>query len=158
MGLYDFTIYSIITRNAHLYGSDIGWIASEEKITHGQFKDTVDKLACGLVNGGLKKGDRIGVLSQNNMEFMYLYGAAAKTGCIMLPINWRLQAEEVEYIISDGAPKVIFAEKDFQDQVAPLKDKFDFIEKIYSMGPASGKFDAFEDLLKNDGEIGRAHV
>ncbi|MBW2181906.1 MAG: AMP-binding protein, partial [Deltaproteobacteria bacterium] len=151
MGLYDFTIYSIIIRNAQLYGNDIGWIAGDEKISHGQFKETVDKLACGLVNIGLKKGDRIGVLSQNNMEFMYLYGAAAKTGCIMLPINWRLQPEEVEYIISDGAPKFLFAEKEFQDQTSPLRDKFDFIKKTYSMGSASGYLDAFEDLLKNDG-------
>jgi len=151
MGLYDFTIYSIIIRNAQLYENEIGWIAGEDKISHGQFKETVDKLACGLIEMGLKKGDRIGVLAQNSMEFMYLYGAAAKIGSIMLPINWRLQPEEVEYIISDGAPKVIFAEKEFHNQVGPLSDKFDFIEKTYSMGPASGDFNAFEDLLNNDG-------
>jgi len=150
MDLYGFTIYSIIKRNARLYRNTIGWISGSEKITHGKFKETVDKLAFSLVHTGLKKGDRIGVLSQNNMEFMYLYGAAAKIGCIMLPINWRLQPEEVEYIISDGAPKIIFAEKDFHTLVAPLSSKFDFIEKLYSLGPASEGFNAFEDLLKKD--------
>lgn len=151
MGLYDFTIYSIIERNSRLYKNDIGFIAGNKKITHGQFKDTVDKLACGLLKAGLKKGDRIGVLSQNNMEFMYLYGAAAKTGSIMLPINWRLQPDEIEYIISDGSPKFIFAEKDFQGLISGLSKKFDFFKKAYSMGSASDGFEPFDHLLKNDG-------
>ncbi len=151
MGLYDFTVYSIIERNSRLYRNDIGFLAGNEKITHGQFKEKVDKLACGLLNAGLKKGDRISVLSQNTIEFMYLYGAAAKTGSIMLPINWRLQPGEVEYIISDGSPKFIFVEKEFQELTAPMSKKFNFIKNSYSIGSASEGFTPFEDLLKNDG-------
>lgn len=93
MGLYDYTIYNVIQRNA---------------------KIQKDRVACGLINAGLERGDRIGILAQNSMEYVYLYGAAAKIGAVMLPVNWRLQPEEVEYVISDGEPKIMFAGTGFQ--------------------------------------------
>lgn len=158
MGIYDFTIYSIIKRNAQINGDRTAWIFNDEKVTHLEYLKRVDRLAVGLSKAGLEKGDRIGVLAQNNLEFAYLYGAAAKLGAIMLPINWRLQSEEVEYIISDGAPKIIFADSEFQAQVAPVISKFDFLKHCYAMGPAKGDFAAFTDLMQNKGDSHESDV
>ena len=152
MGIYDFTIYSIIKRNTIVNGERTAWILGDERVTHQEYLERVDRLACGLSKAGLGKSDRIGVLAQNNLEFAYLYGAAAKLGAIMLPINWRLQSEEVEYIIADGGPKVIFADSEFQAQVAPLLSKFDFLKHGYAMGAAEGDFAAFTDLMQNEGD------
>ena len=151
MGLYDYTVYNIIVRNAKVLGDQTGWIFGEERITHGQFLQRVDGLASGLLSVGLGRGDRIGVLAQNSMEYVYLYGAAAKIGAVMLPFNWRLQPDEVEYVISDCSPKVMFVGTDFQTLASPLISKFDFVERCYAMGPAEGNFEAFGDLMENDG-------
>ncbi|MDY6878612.1 MAG: AMP-binding protein [Thermodesulfobacteriota bacterium] len=158
MGLYDFTIYNIITRNAKVYGDRPGFLCGEEKISHREYKQRVDRLASGLLEIGVKKGDRIGVLAQNSMEFLYLYGASAKIGAIMLPINWRLKPEEIEYVISDGTPKVMFTGSDFQPLAAPLISTFACIEKSYSMGQAEGDFAAFGDLMDNDGDSAEGDV
>ena len=53
---------------------------------------------------GLKKGDRVGILSQNCYEFVLLYGAVARLGAVMLPINWRLTSAVVQYILSNALP------------------------------------------------------
>ena len=151
MGLYDYTIYSMIKRNARVDGNRIAFISGEEKITYRQFLEKVDRLACGLSGIGLKRGDRIGVLAFNCLEFVCLYGAAAKLGAIMLPINWRLNPQEVEYIISDGSPKVIFMGPEFQALITPLISKFSFIEKGYTIGEPSKNFSPFNDLMKNEG-------
>jgi len=151
MGLYDYTIYSVIERNGRIYGDRIGWVCGEERLTHMEFLVPVNRVARGLLELGLQRGDRIGILAQNSMEFVYLYGAAAKIGAIVLPINWRLKPEEVEYCISDGAPKVLFVGSDFQKQVEPLLKKFDFMKKAFSMGAAEGDFAAFRDVMDNDG-------
>ncbi len=158
MGLYDYTIYNVIARNAQVVGDNIGWIFEEERITHRQFKEKVDCLARGLLDAGLEKGDRIGVLSQNNMEYMYLYGAAAKIGAVMLPVNWRLQSDEVEYIISDASPKLFFTETGFQKMAGPLVSKFDFIKQSYAIGKTDKDFQAFDDLLKNSGDSPEINV
>lgn len=150
MGLRDFTIYSIIKRNARTLSNNLGWICGDVKLTYKEYCEGVDRLASGLLSMGLKKGDRIGVLSKNNLEFAYLYGVAAKTGAIMLPINWRLKREEVEYCISDGAPKFLFVEEEFQEMISGFMAKFDFVQKYFSMGPAQGDFAPFHSLMVED--------
>ena len=147
MGLYDYTIYSIIKRNARVYNDRMAFITDSQRLTHGQFLEKVDLLSCGLSGAGVEKGDRIGILGQNSLEYLYLYGAAAKMGAIMLPINWRLDPEEIEYIISDGTPKVLFVSPEFHEIVTPLISKFAFIKKTYNLGRAEGLFEAFNDLI-----------
>jgi long-chain acyl-CoA synthetase len=151
MGLYDFTIYSVIKRNAFVYPDRLGWVFEGEQVTHAQFKERVDRLASGLSKIGLKKGDRIGVVALNSMNFAYLYGAAARIGAIMLPINWRLKPDEIEYVISDGAPEVIFAGGDFKSQIKSLAPKFKFVKQLYSLDEAGGGFSSFDKLMDNDG-------
>jgi len=151
MGLYDYTIYSFIKRNARVNGNRTALISGNQKITHRQFLEKVDQLSCGLLGAGLKRGDRIGVLGQNSLEYVYLYGAAAKVGAIMIPINWRLDPEEIKYVISDGAPKILFASPEFQDTIRPLVSRLDCIEKTFTLGQAQGSFSAFDDLMDSKG-------
>lgn len=151
MGLYDYTIYNVIQRNAKVQKDRTAWISGEERISHLEFLEKTDRLACGLMNAGLTRGDRIGILAQNSMEYAYLYGAAAKIGAVMLPINWRLQPEEVEYVISDGEPKIFFAGSEFQKLAGEIIPKFGFVKNQYAMGPAEGDFAAFNGLMENDG-------
>jgi long-chain acyl-CoA synthetase len=108
MGLRDFTIYDAIVRNARLFGNREAWVFDRRRVTFQQFLAEINRLTYGLKKLGLSKGDRLGVLSQNCYEFVLLYGAAAKLGAIMLPINWRLTPQEIEYILSDGRPRVFF--------------------------------------------------
>ena len=152
MGLHDYGIYQTIKRNARVLKEKIALISGDQKISYRKFLEKIDRLACGLIGVGLERGDRIGVLALNSLEYVYLYGAAAKIGCIMLPINWRLNLEEVEYAISAGSPKVIFVGSEFQAKVTPLLSKFGFITESYSIGPSDENFVAFADLMEH-GEI-----
>jgi long-chain acyl-CoA synthetase len=151
MGLYDYTVYNVIQRNARIQKDRVAWISGDEKISHLEFLKRVDSLAFGLAEAGLKHGDRIGVLSQNCMEYVYLYGAAAKIGAIMAPINWRLKPQEIEFIFSDAKPGIVFVGTGFQKLVEELLPRFDFIEDRYAMGTVEGDFKAFGDLMRNEG-------
>ena len=103
MGLYDFTFYDLINRNARSFANRPAWleVADGRALTFRQFKETVDRLACGLQQGGIQKGDRIGVVGKNSLEYFLIYGAAAALGAIVLPINWRLSPEEVVFNLND---------------------------------------------------------
>lgn len=158
MGLYDFTIYHLIKRNAKFYSGRTALICGDVKITNQQFLYIVDRLAAGLQQAGIEKGDRLGVLAQNCPEFVYLYGAAAQIGAIMLPVNWRLQPEEVAYIVSDSTPKLLVAGAEFQDLAASLLTKFDFVKKAYALGPAAGEFASFQDLMEGSGDVTEVEV
>ncbi|MBW2616380.1 MAG: AMP-binding protein, partial [Deltaproteobacteria bacterium] len=151
MGLYDYTIYSIIKHNAKVYGNRAAWICGDQNITHNEFLAKVDRLACGLLGMGVGKGDRIGVLAENSLEFIYLYGASAKIGAVMLPINWRLSPEEIKYIIADGSPKIFFAGSGFHDMIVPIMSTCSFVEKWCAMGKGREGFVSFNDLMENNG-------
>jgi acyl-CoA synthetase (AMP-forming)/AMP-acid ligase II len=151
MGLYDYGIYQVIKRNAKVHGNGVALICGNERNSYSSLLEKVDRLACGLAKSGVERGDRIAVLALNSLEYFYLYGAAAKVGAIVLPINWRLSQQEIEYIISDCSPKAVFVGPEFQDTMSPLIPKFVFLKKSYSTGEGERGFSAFSELMDNDG-------
>ena len=107
MALHDFTFYDLINRNAVCYGNRPAWLDVEDQraLSFADIKQQVDRLAAGLQKRGVQKGERIGVLGKNSLDYFLLYGAAAAIGAIILPINWRLSAEEVIFNLNDGTPE-----------------------------------------------------
>ncbi len=116
MGLYDFTFYEMIRRNGRLFGSRTAWIEADNgrRIGFAELHDRVVRLAAGLRDCGMQKGQRIGVLGQNSLEYFLVYGAAAALGAIVLPVNWRLSAEEALFNLEDGSPTVLLADGAYQ--------------------------------------------
>ncbi len=155
MGFYDFTFYDLIERNTICFKEKDAWFDADDHrtLTFSQYKDRVDLLAGGLQGAGIKKGDRIGVLGKNCLEYFLLYGAAAALGAILLPINWRLSAEEVCFNLNDCQPRVVFVGKEYQDLVQGIKEKLASVEIYYNLGQEGGEFLAFDSLTDNRPEL-----
>ncbi len=155
MGLYDFTIYDVINRNARCFTNRPAWleVSDGRELTFGQIKDMVDHLAKGLQDAGVKKGDRIGILGKNGPEYFLLYGAASALGLIALPINWRLSGDEVASNLTDGAPRLVFADPEYQELINGLKGKLGSVEKYYNLSGKEGAFSDFGQLLDNNADF-----
>ena len=93
MRVHDYNIYDFIHRNAQLYPNRDCIIFNDIRLSHKDYKERCDRLAAGLVKFGIAKGDRLGIVAHNSDEYMILYGAAAKIGAIVLPVNCRFQPE-----------------------------------------------------------------
>jgi long-chain acyl-CoA synthetase len=160
MGLHDYTFYDLINRNAVSFGNLPAWfeVDDQRSLTFAEYKQKVDQLACGLQKAGLKKGDRIGVLGKNSLEYFLLYGAAAALGGIVLPINWRLSADEAVFNLNDGQPGFLFVDSEFQEMIADNKAKLTSVKQIFNLKPPGGNFSDFEGLLENDGKVEPAAV
>jgi acyl-CoA synthetase (AMP-forming)/AMP-acid ligase II len=152
MGLYDYTVYDFICRNAQIYPDRDSVVFNDVRLTHRQFKEKCDRLAAGLLQAGVNKGDRLGVVAHNCDEFMILYGAAAKLGAILLPVNWRFQQNEVEYVLNDGTPKFVFAGPEYRKMVEQTAGKVKSIERCYSIGGGEVPegFRPFEELYSEE--------
>lgn len=160
MGLYDFTIYDLINRNAVCFGNRPAWYEADDgrTVTFSEYKKMIDSLACGLQWEGIKKGDRIGVLGKNSLEYFLLYGAASALGAVMLPINWRLSADEILFNLNDCEPEILFADEEYQDLVDGIKSKLLSVRKYYNLKPPGGKFLGYDSLLDNRGDLTPAEV
>ncbi len=65
----------------------------------------------------IEKGDRIAVLAENCLEYLVLLAAAQKSGFIIVPLNYRLAAAEIEYLLQDAKPKLVIVEDKFEHLV-----------------------------------------
>jgi long-chain acyl-CoA synthetase len=155
MGLYDFTFYDLIQRNAIVHNDDAAWLEVDDgrQLSFSQIKQSVDRLSLGLQRQGLKKGDRIGVFGKNSLEYFLIYGAAAALGAILLPINWRLSSEEAVFNLNDGQPKILFVDSEFQEMIEGTKKKLSSVKNYYNLKSPGGSFSAFDPLLENDGNF-----
>jgi len=148
MQTQNFTLYDVICRNARIYGDREAIVFNDVRLTYRQYKEKCDQLAAGLTQVGVEKGDRLGIVAHNCDEFMILYGAAAKTGAIVLPVNWRFQETEMAYVINDGTPRLVFAGAEYQKTVEEIAGRVHSIEGCYAIGggePLKG-FRPFREL------------
>jgi len=84
-------------------------------LTYGQLNRLANRLARHLSSAyGIHKGDRIALLSENCNEYIVLFAAAQKTGCILVPMNYRLAGAEIDYLIHNSEPGLLIVESKFQ--------------------------------------------
>ena len=86
-----------------------------ETTTYGEMADRVAALAEGLRAGGVGPGDVVGLLSYNCPEFLETLFAANYLGAIAMPINWRLAAAEVRYILEHSEARALVCDESLVD-------------------------------------------
>ena len=154
MGLYDFTFYDLICRNATAFGDRICWYEADDaqEVSFAEYKAQVDRLAAGLKNAGVAPGERIGIVGQNSLAFFILYGAAAAIGAIVLPINWRLAADEICFNLNDGTPRIVFVDETFQPMLEKREGELQTVKQYFNLKADAGVFKTFASLLDHQEE------
>jgi acyl-CoA synthetase (AMP-forming)/AMP-acid ligase II len=143
----DFTLYEVVKGNAQVFPDRLAAVDEDRRLTFKQFFDLVNRLAVGLRKEGIKRGDRIAIMSRNNLESFALYFASARCGAILVPINTRLSQGEIEYVLNDCQPKLLFAENSFQPLLGQNTIKIGSVKRRYSVGQKDGDFLNFDPLL-----------
>ena len=92
--------------------------------TYRQFRDEANKVAAGLIALGLKPGDRVGIWSQNNAEWVLTQFATAKAGLILVNINPAYRTHELEYALNKVGCKALILAASFKssDYIAMIRD------------------------------------
>ena len=80
-----------------------------------------NKCANTLSGLGVKQGDRVAMLMHNSIEFAALFYGAAKLGLVIVPLNTRLTASELLFILSDSGTNILIFDPEFADTVATIK-------------------------------------
>lgn len=128
------TYADIIYRNALLYGDEEAFKCGEERVSFSQFNDRVNRLIGALHAAGIKKGDVLGVLSWNCLEYLDVYGAAMKGGFIISPFNPRLKTDELEYVVNYSESRVLFVGPQLLETTLSLQGRVPSVERFVSFG------------------------
>lgn len=99
-------IGSWAARRAFLSGDRIAFIDGDRRITYTEFDRRTDQLARALRDIGVRHGDRVAVLMVNSAAFLETLFASAKLGAVFVPIDFRLSAPEVAFLLADSGADV----------------------------------------------------
>ncbi len=147
MALRRVTLADIFRRNAQLFPDRTAVVCGFERISHRDYLKRVERLAAGLAAQGVKPGDRVAVVARNCPEFADLYGATALIGAITLPLNWRLNADEMAYVLADGAPTLVIVGPEDQPTIAGMQEKLPASVEYFGIGSAAAPFRPFAELM-----------
>lgn len=118
MTLRSFTLDDLVRRNAALHGDRPAFLFGDRTVTHAEYAARVARLAAGLARAGVGPGDRVAVLAPNSLEFCDLFGAVARLGAILVPINARLSPQETAHVVADVAPRAAVVAPAMRAQLA----------------------------------------
>lgn len=85
----------------------------ERSTSYGDLNTYANRIAHGLVAAGLGKSARVGYLGKNSDLFFQVVFGCAKSGTILVGVNWRLAPPEVAYILDDSRVEVLFVAREF---------------------------------------------
>jgi len=120
------------------------------KFTYRELNSRANRLANWLKNqAGVRKGDRVGILARDGVEFLDAFFACGKLGAILACYNWRLHARELLSVLNDTMPKVLIFSSDFAESVERADLETSFIQYyLHTDGNGLHESASFEDVIK----------
>ena len=151
-------IGELLTRRAHLDPDKEALVetANDRRFSYRELNLRSNRVANGLHGFDLAKGDRVGLLLMNSTEFVESFFAVGKAGGVVVPLNWRLVADELEFILSDSGTSVLIFGAEFAELVGELRGRGDAtpIEHWIQAGgePAEGVI-AYDEWLAAQSDV-----
>ena len=127
------TIGDLLNQAAERFGPREALMYEGRRWTFAEFRDEVDRVARALINLGVQPGDKVSLWMPNRAEWLFLFGAIAKIGAVIVPINTRFRTGNMEYLVqhSDSTALILMDRSgpvnylDMLREVAPEVDSGD---------------------------------
>jgi fatty-acyl-CoA synthase len=126
-------------RARKLYGDREAVVDGELRLTYEQFFDRCDRWSAALQGMGVKKGDRVAYIAPNTHSQLESFYAVPQIGAVLVPINYRLTAEDFVYIATHSGAIVLCVHPDYLDAVDGVRDQLGGVRQFVSLGDAGGR-------------------
>src|SRR5438034_43412 len=104
-----FTPLEFARRTRRLYNAREALVDDNLRLTYGQFFDRCDRWSSALQQMGVRHGDRVAYIAPNTHAQLESFYAIPQLGAVLVPINYRLIADDFAYIIGHSGAKVVCA-------------------------------------------------
>jgi len=140
----------LIIRNARRYPNNDGIICGEARFTWAQVNNRVNRLVRALSRLGIKKGDRVAILSNNCHQYLEGYCAGGKSGIITVPLNYRLVGRELVYILNNSEANTLIISPEYITTVKPISNELIHIKNKILFTDNEEDFLNYEALLETE--------
>jgi len=144
------TIPQSVATHAVLHPEKLAVRDSQRSLTYRLWDERTNRLANALTGIGLRKGARVAILAYNCIEWMEIYVALGKAGLIAVPVNFRLMAKEIRYIVEDCGATAFIVQDELLDRVEAIRDDLE-IERnrfvCFGGQATESRYQAYESLI-----------
>ncbi|WCK55707.1 class I adenylate-forming enzyme family protein [Aneurinibacillus sp. Ricciae_BoGa-3] len=129
------TIIEMLERAVTAFPDKEAFVSAEERVTYREFYGRVENVAGNLSTiYGVRKGDRVGLLVGNRIEFAVLVFACARIGAIAVILNTRLKAQELSFMLNHSGASVLLFEGECFNKVETLKADITTVDHFFLIG------------------------
>ena len=105
------------------------FIFKNKRLTHRQFNERVNRLAQGLLQIGIGKGDKVALIFMNCLEIVETFFALAKIGAVSVPLNFRFTGAEYQYQIDNSDSRAVIYASMFRDVVTSIRPQLSKVKQ-----------------------------
>ena len=153
-------ITDILEKNCRLYGDDVALVEINpempetkkttwkefdliepsraayyrREITWNVFNEKANRFANLLIERGIKKGEKVGILLMNCLEWLPIYFRILKTGALAVPLNFRYSADEIKYCVELAEIDILVFGPEFIGRVEEIADEISKGRLLYFVG------------------------
>ena len=169
-------ITELLERNAELYGSDVALVEVNPEITEVRrktwrdydliesdpisfyrreitwkvFDEKANRFANLLLSRGVKKGDKVGILIMNCLEWLPIYFGILKTGALAVPLNFRYTPDEIKYCLDLAEVDVLMFGPEFIGRIEEIADEISKNRLLFYVGEGCPTFaEHYDSLVAN---------
>lgn len=114
------TIHQAAAYHAALRPDDVAIFFEKKQVTFAELHEESNRTAHALLASGLARGTRIAYFGKDTDSYFEIAIACAKTGTVLVPVNWRLSYPEVEHILVDSQAELLFVAPEFEPVLGRL--------------------------------------
>src|SRR5467141_732136 len=120
-------------RACKLYPDRVAVVDRDSSWTYVQFLDRCHRWSAVLQQLGIKSGDRIAYLSPNTHAQLESFYAVPQVGAVLVPLNYRLTADDFVYLINHSGARVVCADRDYLDAIDNIREQLPCVEHFVAL-------------------------
>ena len=146
-------------RACKLYPDRVAVVDRDSSWTYVQFLDRCDRWSAVLQQLGIKSGDRIAYLSPNTHAQLESFYAVPQVGAVLVPLNYRLTADDFVYLISHSGSRIVCADGDYLGTIDGIRSRLPHVEQFVALTGEGKDWLNYEAMLEtSSGEFVRPEI
>lgn len=143
-------IGNLLSQNARKFPELLAIECEGRSYTYRQFNEEVNRLANGLLQQGVSKGEKIALMMKNSDHFVFTFFAIAKIGAVAVPVNFRLTSLEVQYILQQADVALVVCDSEFEATVKAAAVGSN-VQLVITVGePQEKDYHSYKSVLSNN--------
>src|SRR5216117_2132741 len=146
-------------RTRKLYPEREAVVDGDLRLSYEQFFDRCDAWSAGLQALGVKQGERVAYLSPNTHAQLESFYAVPQIGAVLVPLNYRLTADDFVYLINHSGSRMICADRDYLGTIDSIREQLPKVEHFVALNGEGADWLNYEVMIgASSAEFARAEI